>query len=165
MQSAPVKPMLLETVWSTLSENRWVSTNQLRAASGADERTLMCIVDFLVRWNFAEVRSFPSIQVRRKPGAISPIQTVSLLRAMNKTIQPTTIALKGKGRLAERVACRVCGARSLRATGVNEVECTRCHERQWYTIDGAGFNNISFARTTSKLKKLVSCLNFLRPSF
>ena len=126
--------MFLEMVWSALSEDHWLEASELKATSGADENTLMRVVDFLVRWNFAEIRKEPSLQVKRKPGAISPIDVVQVLRAAQETPQLKAVP-SGAFRLAERVACRICGGRRLRATGRNEVECTKCHERQWYAIN------------------------------
>jgi hypothetical protein len=29
----------------------------------------------------------------------------------------------------------VCGGRGFRVVGENEVECTKCHEHQWYAIE------------------------------
>lgn len=93
------------------------------------------IVDFLVRWDFAEVRRFPSFHVRRKSRTISPTDVVDVLRAVNETAQASITLPKRGLRLAERVACRVCDGRSLRVIGKNEVECTKCHERQWCAIE------------------------------
>jgi hypothetical protein len=135
MQILPVKGMLLETVWSRLSEDRWLEAGELKAASGADENTLMRVVEFLVRWNFAEVRKEPNLQVKRRPGAISPTDVVRVLRAAQETPELKLAASNGVFRLAERFACRMCGGGRLRVTGRNEVECKRCHERQWYAID------------------------------
>lgn len=126
--------MFLEAVWSALSEDHWLAASELKATSGADENTLMRVVDFLVRWNFAEIRKEPSLQVKRKPGAISPTDVVQVLRAAQETPQ-LKAAPSGGFRFAERVACRICGGRRLRATSQNEVECIKCHERQWYAID------------------------------
>lgn len=126
--------MFLEAVWSALSEDHWLAASELKATSGADENTLMRVVDFLVRWNFAEIRKEPSLQMKRKPGAISPTDVVQVLRAAQETPQ-LKAAPSGAFRLAERVACRICGGRRLRAISENDVECIKCHERQWYAID------------------------------
>lgn len=131
--NATVKLMFLEVVWSALSERLWSSTAELKAASGADESTLKRIIDFLVRWDFAETRRLPDLHVRRRPGAISPADVATLLHATNET--PLVIPTKRGFRIAERVACRACGWRSLTLVGGNEVECTKCSERQWYTIE------------------------------
>jgi len=106
----------------------------LEEASGLDEGTLKRVVDFLVRWEFVESKHFPELQIRRKAGTISPVEVVSLLRSVT-TSQPELLIPGGRGRLAERVACSACGGRSLRVIGENEVECNRCSERQWYTIE------------------------------
>jgi hypothetical protein len=127
-----VKGVFLEVVWSALSEQRWQSVKELEAASGVGEGTLMRVVDFLVRWDFAEMQTSPSLHVKRKSGAISPVDVVELLRAV--TPQVATIPKRGR-RLAERVACRVCGNLRLNSIAENEVECTKCHERQWFAIE------------------------------
>lgn len=124
--------MFLEVVWSALSEQRWQSAKELEATSGVDEGTLMRVVDFLVRWDFAETRPFPSLHVKRKSGALSPVEVVGVLRAV--TPQVTTIPKRGR-RLAERVACRICGNLRLNFLSENEVECTKCGERQWFAIE------------------------------
>jgi hypothetical protein len=136
--------VFLEIVWSTLCENEWLSSIELKAASGADDNTLMRIVDFLVRWNFAEARRSPSLHVRRKLGVISPTEVVGLLRTMNETSQVAITDRKRTFRLAERVACRRCDSRGLLLIGENEVECARCHERQWYTIVIPGSKQVAF---------------------
>jgi hypothetical protein len=41
----------------------------------------------------------------------------------------------GSRRVAERLACRICGGKSLSHVGGNVVERNRCHEQQWYVID------------------------------
>jgi hypothetical protein len=132
MQNAAVKGVFLEAVWSTLSEQQWQSAKQIEAASGVDERTLKRVVDFLVRWDFAEARPFPTLHVKRKAGALSPVDVVGVLRA----VAPQAVTTPKRGRrLAERVSCRLCGNLNLKFLGENEVECTKCHERQWFAID------------------------------
>lgn len=136
--------MFLEVVWSALPEGRWESAKALEEASGLDEGTLKRVVDFLVRWDFAEAKRFPELQVRRKTGVISPVEVVSLLRSVSKnTNQPELLVPTGRVRLAERVACRACGSRSFSFVGENEVECTKCHERQWFAIETAEKNAAS----------------------
>ncbi len=127
--------MFLDSVWSALSEDHWISAEQLRDASGADEQTLRRVVDFLVRWNFAEARREPSLRVKRRADAISPTDVVQVLNAARDAPETKANGPNGLYRRAERVACRTCGGRSLRETGENEVECTTCHERQWRAID------------------------------
>ncbi len=126
--------MFLEAVWSVLPEGKWESAKALEEASGLDEGTLKRIVDFLVRWDFVESRQFPELQVRRKAGTISPVEVVSLLRSV-ATGQPGLLIPTGGVRLAERVACRACGGRTLSFLGENEVECAGCHEKQWYALE------------------------------
>lgn len=163
MRNETVKGVFLEVVWSALSERRWQSPEELKAASGVDESTLMRIVDFLVRWGFAEVRRFPSLHVRRKSGVVSPTEVVGVLLAVKETPQLTTIPNRGF-RLAERVACGACGGRSLRAIGENEVECTRCYERQWFAIEvGRERGRVSGARGagwSGLLERLLVRLGF-----
>jgi hypothetical protein len=136
-RNGPVNQMPMENVWSTLSEKRWQSANALKTESGLDEDTLMRVLNFLVRWDFAEIRRTPNLHVKRKPGAYSPIELVNVLRAVNEApVQTTT--LKRRFRIAERVACRSCGGKNLRRVGANELECAKCSERQWYTIEARG---------------------------
>jgi hypothetical protein len=123
--------MSLEIVWSALSEARWESAETLRDILGVDEATLERVLVFLVRWDFAETRMSPDLQVRRKAGVISPVDVISLLRSASTQ----TIAMPGRWKLAERVACRKCGGRNFKYVGENQVECTKCHEEQWYAIE------------------------------
>jgi len=134
MRNEEVGQVFFDVVWSALCENEWLSSRELKAASGADDKALASILDFLVRWNFAEVRRSPGLHVRRRSGAISPTEVVGLLRTINETSQIEITKRKRPFRFAERVACRTCGNACLRPVGENEVECARCHERQWYTI-------------------------------
>jgi hypothetical protein len=129
--------MFLEAVWSALPEGKWESAKALGETSGLDEGTLKRIVDFLVRWDFVESRHFPELQVKRKVGRISPVEVVSLLRSVTSS-QPGLLIPSGRVRLAERVACRACGGRTLSFLGENEVECVRCHEKQWYALEISG---------------------------
>ncbi len=133
--------MFLESVWSAIPELEWESQETLKQTSGLDESTLKQTVEFLARWEFIEIRQYPDVQIRRKPGAISPVQTVSLLRSID---DPKSRERSDSVRIATRVACRVCGCRNLKATGENEVECETCHEKQWFALD----------RTTNKLSEV-----------
>ena len=144
IRNEAVNGVFLEVVWSALCENEWLSSSELKAASGADDNTLIHIVDFLVRWNFAEVRRSPSLHVRRRSGAISPTEVVGLLRTIDQTSQAIVANHRQSLRLAERVACRTCGSAGLRLVGENEVECARCRERQWYTIVIPGSKRFGF---------------------
>jgi len=123
--------MTLESVWAILENGEWESKQALREASGDDEDTLSRIINFLHRWNFVDIQNSPNLLVRRKPGTISPLETFDLLRAITNHPSPSSTRRK----LAERVACRVCGERNLRFIGANEVECARCHEKQWFALE------------------------------
>ena len=124
--------MLLEAVWSAIPELEWETPEALKKTSGLDEGTLKRSVDFLVRWEFVEVRQCPDIQIRRKPGAISPVEIVSVLRQVGDAKPPTQ---SGRVRVATRIACRACGGRTLSLSGPNEVQCANCHEKQWHAIE------------------------------
>jgi len=122
--------MILETVWRSLESGKWKSEAALREACGADDDTLTRIINFLTRWGFVDIKRSPELLVRRKPGSVSPVETLEILRRLadeppTPTTQPT---------IAERVACRACSSRELDFVGPNEVECKRCHERQWYAV-------------------------------
>ena len=120
----------LKSVWHSLEGGKWKSEAALRQACGADDDTLTRIINFLARWQFVDIKPSPELLVRRKPGSISPLETFEILRRLASGSPPPTT----RPRIAERVACRRCGSPELRFLGVNEVECTRCHEKQWYTI-------------------------------
>jgi ribosomal protein S27E len=122
--------MVLERVWDILRNDLWENDRQLMKASGLDDATLGRVINFLDRWGFVETRRTPNLLVRRKPGVISPVETINLLRSIKNNMVAST-----RDRVAERVACRVCGCRDLSIVGINEVECTRCHEKQWRTIE------------------------------
>lgn len=122
--------MILEGVWEVLRDEQWESERQLREASGVDDLKLRRIICFLERWDFAEIRMAPDLQVRCKPGVVSPVAVIRMLRSM---IYESS--LPGWLRLAERVACRACGERKFNFLGGNQVECTRCHDQQWYAIE------------------------------
>lgn len=124
--------MLLETVWSAIPELEWQTPEGLEKTSGLDEGTLKRAVDFLVRWEFVEVKTYPELQVRRKPGAVSPIEIANLLRSVSET---ETATQNGRVRVATRVACRTCASRTLSLSGPNEVQCANCHEKQWHAIE------------------------------
>jgi len=128
-----VKPLFLDAVWEALSERLWRSPDELRAASGTDESTFNRIINFLVHWDFVETQLLPDLHVKRKAGAISPTEVANVVGACSQT--PRMISEKQGRRIAERVACRICGGRSLTFVGENQVDCTQCLERQWYTID------------------------------
>lgn len=159
MRNQAVKKLFLDGVWSALSEDRWLSAGELKAASGADDHTLTRVVEFLARWDFAEVRRFPTLQVKRKPGAMSPMDVVQVLQAAEENPQRKPAAPDRMFRLAERVACRVCGGRSLRAVGGNEVECTTCGERQWFAIKmNRGFGTGGYEKDHA-LRRLLAFLS------
>jgi hypothetical protein len=120
----------IEGVWRNLESGKWKSEAALREACGADDATLIRIINFLTRWEFVDTKRSPELLVRRKPGSISPLETFEVLSRLADG-SPTPTA---RPRFAERVACGACGSRELGFVGVNEVECNRCHEKQWYTI-------------------------------
>ena len=126
--------MFLETVWAAVPEKRWESAEALGRTSGVDEDTLKRVVDFLVRWDFVETGRFPELRIRRKAGALSPVEVVGLIQTVTST-QPIPLKQSGRARLAERVACCACGNRNLTFLTENEVECTKCHEKQWFAIE------------------------------
>ena len=126
------RTMLLETVWSAIPELEWETPEALEKTSGLDEGTLKRAVEFLVRWEFVEVRQYPNLQLRRKPGAISPVEIASVLRSVSET---ETATPTGRVRVATRIACRTCGRRTLSLSGPNEVQCANCHEKQWHAIE------------------------------
>ena len=123
--------MTLESVWEVLENGKWKSKQALKEASGVDDTTLGLIVSFLDRWNFVDIRRSPELLIRRKRGVVSPVKTFDLLSVISAG-QSIPITRR---RLAERVACHVCNGRALNLVGVNEVECARCHEKQWYAIE------------------------------
>ena len=124
--------LFLETVWSAIPELEWETPEAIKKTSGLDEGTLRQAVDFLVRWEFVEVKQYPGMQIRRKPGAVSPVEVVSVLRRIGEVKPPTP---RGRVRIATRVACWACGQSNLTLSGQNEVECKNCHEKQWFAIE------------------------------
>jgi hypothetical protein len=121
--------LTLEEVWKVLGKGRWESKRTLSWASGLDGPTLDRIINFLDRWDFVETRNTSDLQVRRKPCTTSPVEVIKVLRRV--------VASQSRLRrqLAERVACQACGGRNFRNVGDNRVECDRCHEEQWYSIE------------------------------
>jgi hypothetical protein len=123
--------MILERVWEVLENGEWESRQALREASGVEYHILDRIINFLVRWNFVDIERVPELLVRRKAGMISPVEAFNVLR-VTAVSSPVP---SGRHRLAERVACRICGARSFNFTSRNQVECIQCHEKQWFTLE------------------------------
>jgi ribosomal protein L37E len=163
VRNETVNRVFLEAIWSALSEDQWRSVNELKAVSGADENTLMRIVDFLSRWNFVEVRRSPSLHLKRRMGAMSPTEVVGLLRAVSQPSETGTVTMPKRGlRLAERVACQLCGGRSFHVVGENEVECTTCHEEQWYAIDIPASEKVDFESDQSMLTRAIMRLHIPR---
>jgi len=120
--------MTLDSVWDALKDGRWESKRELGAASGVDEDALTRIIDFLHRWKLVDLQGTREVLVRRRLSAISPIVTFQFLRSIEeRTDQRVRL-------IAERVACRSCGARQLNLIGHNEVECCTCGEKQWKAI-------------------------------
>jgi hypothetical protein len=159
--------MFLETVWSAIPELEWETPEALKKTSGLDEGTLRRTVDFLVRWEFVEVRQYPGLQIRRKPGAVSPVEIVNVLRSIGDAESSTP---SGRVRIATRVACRACGHRKLTLSGHNEVECATCHEKQWFALEVDKANmRLEETETPIRLGILRRLLpyffNFYRPIF
>ena len=121
----------LENIWRILENGKWKTIPALAEASGLDPETLTRIINFLTRWNFAETQRSPQLLVRRRRDTISPTQTLEFLSEIDNS---PPIQQAGH-RLAERIACRRCNGRELKFVGENEVECERCHEMQWYSLD------------------------------
>jgi hypothetical protein len=126
--------LILESVWETLQNGKWESKVELKRASGADDDTLTQIINFLDRWQFIDMKRTPELLVRRKSGVISPIETLQILSSIGPE---TEVSQKPPNVIAERVACRRCGGRQLTPIEKNELECDMCHEKQWYTVEGA----------------------------
>ena len=125
------RTMFLEAVWSAIPELEWQTPEGLGKTSGLDPGTLKQAVEFLVRWEFVEVKLDPELQVRRKAGAVSPVEIASLLRSVSETETATPSSRV----LAIRIACRACAGRTFSLIGPNEVQCANCHEKQWHTIE------------------------------
>jgi hypothetical protein len=130
--------VLIEGLWSSLTES-WQFIDDLKTQSRLDEETFRKVFNFLGKWGFIEIRGLPRLSVRRRPGTISPILTVQLLRTLTNQPEPSR---KTNHVVAQRISCRSCGSKNLRLLDQNQVECTRCSEKQWYAIE------------TSNLKKL-----------
>jgi hypothetical protein len=142
--------MNLESVWTVLENGSWESKQALGEASGLDEDELTRIIAFLDRWNFVDVQTSPEQLVRRRPGAVSPVETFQVLRAISAEPVPST-----RHRLAERVACYACAGRDLSFVRRNMVECVRCHKKQWYAIE------IDETLTNHESEQLPERLGFL----
>lgn len=154
MQNQTLRRRLLEVVWSKLSERRWRPLKELEASTGADSGKLLRIIDFLVCWEFAEVRHSPAPQIRRKPGVLPPVDLIEILDVGTDgvlTVRKRSLSL------AERVACRICGFEELRRVGVNEVECVKCHERQWYSIE---ISDHFYEERPNSIQKTLARLGF-----
>jgi hypothetical protein len=131
--------MLLQDLWTALSERKWQSYHVLGRITGLDKDSLNYAINFLVRWNFAESRRFPELCIRRKPGAVSPPEMVALLHTLTRGGRAKT-SFGQVDILAERVACRNCGGHEFIRLKGNKVECTRCAEQQWFAIKRSGCN-------------------------
>lgn len=159
LQNQTLKRRLLEIVWSSLSEHRWRPLKELEASTGADSGKLMRIIDFLVCWEFAEMRHPQAPEVRRRRGTLPPVDVVEILGV---GLDGALTARKRCLRLAERLICRVCGSRNLRRVGVNEVECARCQERQWYSIE---VGEHVYEKRPNGLQKTLARLGFPQFAF
>jgi hypothetical protein len=123
--------IVLKGVWRSLEGGKWKSRAALKEASDADDDSLTCIINFLTRWEFVDIKQFPELLLRRKPGSFSPMETFEVL----SRLADQSLPLPSRSRIGERVACRACDWQELNFVGPNEVECTRCHEKQWYAIE------------------------------
>lgn len=123
---------LLDAVWTMLPEDEWQSLDDLQELAGLDENILGLAIGFLIRWDLAETRQLPELQVRRKQGINSPADTANLLQSILS--QPET-SIRRRPWLAERIACRACGYKDFNFIGENEVQCKGCSEKQWFTIE------------------------------
>jgi len=130
--------VLIETLWSSLTES-WQFIDDVRTQSNLDEETFKKVFNFLGKWGFIEVRGLPRLSARRRPGTISPLLTVQLLRSVTDQSAPEP---KADGVIAQRIYCRNCGSEKLRFVDGNKVECSRCSERQWYAIGRSGFKRL-----------------------
>jgi len=122
--------MLIESLWSSLTES-WQFIDDLKTHSDLDEETFGKVFNFLGKWGFIEIRGLPKLSVRRRPGVISPLVTVQLLRSV--TNRPATKP-EADHVIAQRISCRNCGSKNLHFIDGNQVECSRCSEHQWYAI-------------------------------
>jgi len=159
LENQTLRRRLLEVVWSRLPERRWRPLKELEESTGADLGKLMRIIDFLVCWEFAEVRHSKGTEVRRRPGTLPPVDVVEILGV---GLDGALTARKRSLRLAERVACRVCGFGKLRRVGVNEVECVKCHERQWYSIE---ISERCYEKRPNGIQKTLARLGFPQFAF
>ena len=126
----PTLDVTFQNVWDLLENYQWRSKQTLSEASSVDIDTLDRLINFLDRWGFVEIRRTPELLVRRGPGAVSVVETFNLLCSINRGLPDS-----GRRRVAERVACRVCGGRNLSSVGENLVECMECHEKQWFAVE------------------------------
>jgi len=159
MQDQSLRRRLLEVVWSRLSERRWRPLRDLEESTGADSSKLMRIIDFLVSWEFAEVRHSPNPQIRRRAGSLPPVDVVELL---DVGLDGTLTGRKRSIKVAERVSCSICGGNRLRRVDINEVECVYCHERQWYSIEISGHR---YEKPPNGLQKTLVRLGFPQFAF
>jgi hypothetical protein len=126
--------MSLDAIWGSLPDVGWVATENIREATGLDEDRFNVFLNFLIRWKFVEAKTEPEYCVRRKTGVVSPMDVVQVLRTFTDAETGFQVS-EERFRVAERVACRLCGHRDFRFLEQNLVECQRCHERQWYRLE------------------------------
>jgi hypothetical protein len=126
--------MSFEAVWGALPEVGWVAAERIRESIGLEEDQFNQVLNFLVRWEFVETRRDPEFSIKRKAGALSPVDVVGALRNFGD-VESGIAPSPGRVRLAERVACRICGGRTFSFVEQNLVECRQCHEQQWYAIE------------------------------
>lgn len=126
--------MFMDAVWAALPEMEWASTRSIREAADLDEEKFNAILNFLIRWKFIETRTAPESSVRRRADVPSPVDVVGALQTLTDAETEFQVS-EERFRVAERVACRLCGHRNFTFLKRNLVECNRCHERQWHTIE------------------------------
>jgi len=159
LQDQFLRRRLLEVVWSKLSERRWRALGNLMESTGAEAGKLMRIIDFLVCWEFAEVRHSPNLEIRRKPGNLPPVDVIEIL---DVGLEGALTARKRSVRLAERISCRICGCRQFLRVDVNEVECLKCQDRQWYSIE---VSDRHYERPPNSIQKVLVRLGFPQFAF
>jgi hypothetical protein len=93
-----------------------------------------------------DVENWPELRVRRKSNTISPMETFQLFRQL--------VPLNSKRMVAERIACRSCAGPNLKFVQRNEVECLRCHKKQWYAMGSERHVNADHAGIYPELHRL-----------
>jgi hypothetical protein len=124
----------IDTVWEAIPELEWATPERIREASGVDKQRVNAILNFLIHWKFVDESKDPKFSVRRRAGIMPPTAAFAALRTFIDAEKSLETSPR-QASFAERVACRACGERSFNFLEQNLVECRRCHERQWFTIE------------------------------